>query len=117
MARFVEVTLGVPGLGIVKEIYDLDNPGDCQAWDTNVANGCSTLVIKQLGHADQRKGNTMNVEQNTPMVERPLGIDAGDKHFDDVLAIRNTDEPVAAEKLVYVSVDDADEADQDKTIH
>jgi len=60
MARFAEVTLAVPNLGVQKEIYDLDNPGDCKAWDLNVANGCSTLVVKSLGHTDPRKGNNMN---------------------------------------------------------
>ncbi len=60
MTRFAEVALGVPQLGIQKEIYDLDNPDDCKAWDLNVANGCSTLVIKTLGHTDPRKGNIMN---------------------------------------------------------
>lgn len=61
----------------------------------------------------------MNVETNTPVAAKPIhpvGIDAGDKHFDDVLAIKRTDEPVAAEKLGYVSVDNADEADADKAL-
>lgn len=55
MTRFTEVTLGVPELGVQKEIYDLDDLGDCKAWDLNVANGCATLVIKPLGHIDPRK--------------------------------------------------------------
>lgn len=37
------VTLGVPGLGIIKEIYDFDDPASREALDRNIANGCLLL--------------------------------------------------------------------------
>lgn len=61
--RLIEVTLGIPKLGMVKEIYDLDNSNDCQAWDMNTANGCITININPI------KGNKMNVETNSPETE------------------------------------------------
>lgn len=107
MARFVEVTLGIPKLGIIKEIYNMDDPGDCQAWDTNVANGCSTLIIKQLGHLDPRKGTTMNEEITNPGTEA-----------DTAAAAPLTDAEVAAilaSKPVFAV--EADEVTTDETVH
>jgi len=114
MTRFAEVALGVPQLGIQKEIYDLDNPGDCKAWDLNVANGCSTLVIKTLGHIDPRKGNIMNEILQEPVVTRQseLALD----HF--VLGLDDEGNEVK------IKVDEAGELslvqdveDKDETIH
>jgi len=48
MARYFKVRLGVPKLGVITEIYNFDDVGDCSALDMNVANGCSILSMDQL---------------------------------------------------------------------
>lgn len=41
--RWRVVVLGVPKLGIIKELYDLDDPASVSALDQTVANGCTLL--------------------------------------------------------------------------
>lgn len=55
--RMMEAVLGVPKLGITTETYDFDNPGDCEALDLNIANGCSLLILRAFS---PNKGNNMN---------------------------------------------------------
>lgn len=40
------VRLGVPKLGIITYVCDLDVEGDRQALDMNIANGCSLLSMQ-----------------------------------------------------------------------
>jgi hypothetical protein len=47
MTRLMRIRLGVPKLGITTEWIDFDEPGDRQALDMNVANGCSILNMRE----------------------------------------------------------------------
>lgn len=46
--RKVSITLGVPNLGIITEIYDFDDPASCEALDKNVALGCMVLRMEPM---------------------------------------------------------------------
>jgi len=40
-----DITLGVPGLGIITEVYDWGETSSMEALDKNIANGCLLLEI------------------------------------------------------------------------
>ena len=52
--RLVEIALGVPKLGILREFYDLDDARSCEALDKNVANGCALLAMNHVACTDEQ---------------------------------------------------------------
>lgn len=47
-ARLTEVTLGVPGLGIIKEMYDFNDPVSFLTLEKNMALGHMVLSMKAI---------------------------------------------------------------------